>query len=385
MSTRSFLCVLLCGVTIWYSCVNHDLTQPTTDLQIHLRWVKNYSSETKEDVDAGILWTLSFLGAEFETGKFQEAVKWTSTTTCILDVSDLGYSTQTKEAWREILLVMKDSEEYRVRGSFDLGRFVMLTLNSTHHYYAITNAKESLDQFRMRYSFLEKRAGVLVSSIAHGNRIVEISNGALFSQVAFIGIEGEGSIEEGDFIAREFEAMDFMPNGQLRFALYDEDGNLKTAASSSLTRAGKPAKCLWCHETKLLPPFDDDHNLSGYWSSAEFKSILADRMSIVSSYRENISTEINFPAPQDHTKAELLYLAFMEPSAERLAIEWGISVDDVKSKLSGLATHPHPEFAFLGEALYHRSDVDQFAPYITMKVPEDAREPSLYEPDFTSQ
>jgi hypothetical protein len=71
----------------------------------------------------------------------------------------------------------------------------------------------------------------------------------------------------------------------------------------------------------------------------------------------------------------------MEPSAQRLALEWNMTEEKIKTLLAGLPVHEHAEFPFLGE-LYNRSEIDHFAPYEVLQVPEDAREPSLYEPDF---
>jgi len=333
----------------------------------------------------GLLWTLSFLGAELPKGAMEKAVVWNDERTFRLDLITAGFSAAAQQPLRELLSVLKNSNEYRIHGSFDLGRFTMLTLNSPYHYYEITGAKEKLSEFRSQYDFVEKKAGIIHSSIAVGNRVVEISEANAFHKIAFIGIEGEGRVDENSFEAKEFEALDFMPNGQLRFALYDLHGNLKSSASPSLTRAGKPAKCLWCHEIRLLPPFQDNNQLTEYWSTEEFKNMLDERMKLVDQHRKELGTEIDFSKTQDHTKAELLYLSFMEPSAERIAGEWGISLDEVRSRLNGLSTHPHAEFSFLGSQLYHRKDIDHLAPYENIKIADDARDASVYEPDFISR
>jgi hypothetical protein len=78
----------------------------------------------------------------------------------------------------------------------------------------------------------------------------------------------------------------------------------------------------------------------------------------------------------------LLYSAFYEPSAERVAREWSVPVARVKETLSRLPTHAHDEFDFLGQRLYRRSDIDTLAPYGVLEPPTDPREPSAYEPDL---
>jgi hypothetical protein len=372
-------------VTFWYSCANNDLLVPPHDLQIQLRWIKSYPTETKNDVMTGLRWTLSFLGANLPKGSMEKAVLWDGEKTFRLDLIAVGFSVAAQQPLSELIAVLKNSNEYRIHGSFDIGRFTMLTLNSPYHYYEITGAKKRLVEFRSLYDFEEKKAGIIHSSIAVGHRVVEISKTNVFHKIAFIGIEGEGSVVENSFEAKEFETLDFMPNGQLKFALYDLDGNLKSAASPSLTRAGKPAKCLWCHEIRLLPPFQDDNQLSEYWSTEEFENMVDERTKLVDQYRKGLNTEIDFSKTQDHTKAELLYLSFMEPSAERIADEWGISLNEVRSRLNGLPIHPHDEFSFLGSQLYHRKDIDHLAPYENIKVADDARDMSVYEPDLISR
>lgn len=378
-----FLKLLVIGLILficWNSCVFDDIS-PEHDLKINLRWVKSYPTQTQEEIITGLAWTLSFLGAEFPKESLQRAVQWQGTL-LTLDISQVGFNEGAQDAFNILIKFLKTSEEYSIHGGIDIGRFVMLTLNSTNHYYAITGVPDNLTVFRAQYDFDEKKAAVLVSTIAFGNRLVEISKADQFSNVAFIATEGKGSISDGTFKAEEFETIDVMRNGQLRFALYDINGDLKTAASKSLTAAGKPAKCFWCHETALQIPFNDNHELSGYYSTEEFKSKINDRMDLIRSYRPTLHSDIDFSKTSDHTKAELLYLAFMEPSAERLAEEWGISVKEVRDKLAGMATHPHHEFSFLGDALYVRKDIENFAPYQNIQVPEDPRNLSLYEPDF---
>lgn len=376
--------ILIIGVVIlilWNSCRHTDLGIQPEDLKINLRWVKGYPEETKEDVTTGLTWSLSFLGAVLPAEDLSTAIAWKNESQFQLNLEKVGFNLEARQAWKAILDTLKKSEEYRLQGGIDVGRFVTLTLNSTNHYYAITGAEQRYSDFRSKYNFDERKAGIVKSTIAFGSRVIEISKAEQFNEIAFIATEGDGSIENGSFVEKEFEAMDFMVNGQLRFALYDINGNLKTSASKSLTAAGKPAKCLWCHETSLIPPFVDDNKLSGYYSTEEFKKILANRMEMAKAYRDKLISKI-FLAIPNHTKAELLYLSFMEPSQERLSQEWGISVKEVEQKLNDLPTHAHHEFSYLGDKLYSRNDVDHLAPFKNIEIPTDPRNYSVYEPDF---
>ncbi len=375
---------IIIGITLfilWNSCRYTDLGIQPDDLQINLRWVKGYPSETKDDVIIGLAWSLSFLGGSVPGGSLNPAIEWRNETRFNLSLDKVGFNEEARVAWKSIIDTLKNSEEYKVQGGIDIGRFITLTLNSTNHYYALTGAKQRYSEFRAKYDFDEKKAGIVKSTIALGNRVIEISKAEQFNEIAFIAAEGEGSLPLNQFEQQEFEVLDFMQNGQLRFALYDLNGNLKTAASKSLTVAGKPAKCLWCHETSLIPPFEDDNQLTGYYSTEEFKDILADRMTLVKAYRDKLESQI-FLAIPNHTKAELLYLSFMEPSIERLALEWGISVNEIEKKLNDLPTHAHHEFSYLGDKLFDRGDIDHLAPYKNIEIPSDPRNHSAYEPDF---
>jgi hypothetical protein len=248
----------------WNACTYNDLEpEKKEDLQITLRWVKAYSTETKEDIVTGLAWSLSFLGAELPEGSLLQAIQWQSETHFLIDFAKVGFSTVAQSALKKIIPVLKSSEEYTIRNGIDVGRFVMLTLNSTNHYFAITGVPEKYQSFRALYSFDEKKAAIVISTIAFGNRLIELSVADRATQIAFVALEGEGSLEEGTFVSEEIETIDIMKNGQLRIGLYDMNGNLKAAASPSLTAAGKPAKCLWCHETSLQPPFNDNHTLTG--------------------------------------------------------------------------------------------------------------------------
>ena len=105
-------------------------------------------------------------------------------------------------------------------------------------------------------------------------------------------------------------------------------------------------------------------------------------MDVLQRARSRLDSRIDFARTQDHTYAELLYISFYEPSPERIAGEWNVPVARVREALTGLPTHAHDEFDFLGEQLYRRSDIDTLAPYGVLAPPTDPREPSAYEPDL---
>ena len=91
-----------------------------------------------------------------------------------------------------------------------------------------------------------------------------------------------------------------------------------------------------------------------------------------------IATGVDYEQDTEHTQMELLYISFMEPSAERLSYEWNISIIKVEEILEGMPTHEHEEFAFLG-TLYDRNMIDDLAPYKSLQVSGSVREESTIE------
>jgi len=372
------ICLLAMGV-LGVSC--GGAPQPgDPDLSIELRWIKGYGGESRSEVETGLLWTLSFLGATLPEGA-PDPLSWRDNVVT-LRLDHAGIDADVLPHWERLFALMKASEEYRAMRAFDIGRFVALTLCSSNHYYSLTGADTRYERAYANHVFAPERVAIVESAVAHGNRLLEIAEGPTVPDIAFIAHEGIGSISQGTFVAKERELLDVMANGQLRFALYGADGSLKPSADRTLTAAGKPSKCLWCHETHLLSPIEGRTSLPGYGSLGAFERRIATRMEELRIARGALTSRIAFRREQDHTYAELLYMAFYEPSAERLAREWSVPVARVQEALSRLPTHAHDEFDFLGQRLYRRRDVDALAPYGVLEPPTDPREPSAYEPDL---
>jgi hypothetical protein len=204
------------------------------------------------------------------------------------------------------------------------------------------------------------------------------SNNLDYRKDAYVSNECEGKISEGKKKITSFEVTEQMKNGQFRYAIYDTSGYLLTAANGS---AGKPAKCLWCHETNIQTLFTNQVDEQGYYGAEQFKYIVSRNTITLNNYRNSLQSDIDFIKKQDHTQIELLYISFMETSAERLSNEWGISVTEIQTLLAGIQTHDHDEFTFL-KNLYYRNDIEKFAPFSSLRAPDSARETSLYEPNL---
>jgi len=372
-------CLMLTVAALSGACA--DDPGPPSDPRdvIELRWLKAYEQESRSAVETGLLWGLSLLGAKLPEGA--SVIRWHEDR-ITLDLARAQVLEGTTPAWRQLVEAMKASGEYRAHGALDIGRFMALTLGSPNHYYALTGATADYAKARERYRFEGRRADIVQSAVALGSRRIEVSIADTAPQIAFVAFEGSGSLGNGTFIPHEMELLDMMPNGQLRFALYDLDGRLKHGATPELTKAGKPAKCMWCHESGFQPTYVEYTAVDGSYTRREFDALITQRQRMLYEYRDQLSPLIKYRNRQDHTFGELLYLTFEEPSRERLAAEWGVTVEQATRLLRDKPTHAQEEFAYLGVKLYRREDVDHLAPYEVLAAPHSVREISAHEPDL---
>ncbi len=379
-----YLSIFYLSLTIYVSSCSYkhaeDLRPKNTT--IDLRWVKAYENERWENVRIGLIWALSYLGATVPTGSFDRAIIKKDEYHFSIDFSKVGFSELALEKLQRLLTVIQESEEYKVKKGIDLGRFLMYTLHSSWHYYELTDVKPTLDEFKSQY-FMEQPIEYFLSNsgIAKTQRLIRFSRPTTYQQLGFVGVEGTGNLEDQTFIPQTSETIDLMPNGQLRYGIYDKKGKLKTAADTLYTLGGKPGKCQWCHEKSLQPLFYPSTDLPHSISRSAFLQYISQGQLIIEDYRRGLHTDITYQNSQDHTNAELLYISFMEPSLERIAAEWEVSLEKATLKMAAFPTHTYPEFPFLG-ILYHRKWVDLVGPYQTVVVPESARELSEHEPDI---
>lgn len=378
------LCLLLLLV-----CISHCKHSPTIapqkqESKIRLRWISAYPNEKEEDVINGFAWGMSLLGAEMPVGCMKKAFISQGNKQYELDISALGFSAVAQKALLKLMNRLKKSPEYTQTGSLDIGRFLVLTLHSSWNYYAITNMPKTYTQFLNLYAFdKDKIFPVTNSSVAAGNRLIYFPLDSNVNKMAFIAAEGKGKIANSSFKISEFEVFDVMKNGQLRFGIYNEAGSLTAASPILLGAAGKPSKCMWCHESRLQTLHDTTSDLLGanYMSVAHFEAKIAQMQQNLAQFQDDLATDINWNNYDEHTKEEWLYIGFMEPNLTRIAEEWHISEAETLKKIAHLPTHKHAEFAFFGDC-YDRANIDSLAPYRTVRVPESVREPSNYEPDL---
>lgn len=380
---KSF-CFVAITLIVINACVNNSLESitPTPDTTINLKWFNGSFSQTEDEMRTGFAWALSSLGAEIPTGSLDILMTEITPNVYQVDLSKAAFSGNSLNALGVVVSTLKNSPAYEMNNYVEMGRFIMLTLNSSYHYYEITQLPKTLSEFKSNYEFAGKKMRIINSGISNVERLVEISEADQFGEIAYKATEGLGSFEEGTFSAVEFEVFDFMANGQLRFGLYDLSGNLKAVADPEITRAGKPGKCLWCHEINIQPFFTSNPVLSGadYLSADQFSQILNNQNLFLAEHRDALDSEINFMNLQDHRLMEYLYIDFMEPAIARIAEEWNMEIEEAEEFLKDVPTHTQSEYGI--KNLFHRNDIEHLAPFSSIEVPESAREFSMNEPNF---
>jgi hypothetical protein len=369
-------------VMLMLDACRHEPIEPIAVMnpaQIQLIWHQN-DSETHADLEDGLRWCFSYLGATLPTGSLTTSMNWNSDTSFVLDMGMLGFSEKATDILIRLIAISKQSEAYQLKGGMDAGRWVVTLFNNPNHYYKIVDVASNIEDFNAIYAFLDTLGGIKESAVAKSERRIFLPKTLETMDLGFKAEEIEGDLS-GSFQVKEFEVFDFMPNGQPRFAVYDTNGFLMNGANAVFSNAGKPSKCMWCHESIASRAFAASTSTAGYYSISQFDSIIDLCNNELAEYRSTLSSDLDYLKKQEHTQLEKLYIRFMEPSAKRLASEWGISILEVQNRLSSLNTHTNPEFPEMG-ALYFRFEVEDFAPFQSIPVGSDARETNEDEPNL---
>lgn len=345
------------------------------DYEITLKWNKAYSKDDLAKNVIGLKWCLLFLGSSIAADSTLRGISH-GDSIIFLDVAKLGFHKKASEHLAHLNYQLKQTGEYKETNAVDLGRYMALTIGSPYHYYKITGTPNHLDSLKARYTFDSISGYIDNSGVSLVDRVISFSPSDSGKSQAFISSEKDPDTKE----IYEFETVELMPNGLVKFGIYDKNGVIKDAADPMVTRAGKPAKCMWCHESVLQPVFRKQNNYPGHLSSNAFRDSLDRYSRQLRRYQDSIWKDANIKNRRLHTLMEIAYIGFMEPSVERLSGEWGLPVPEVVKKVSHLQSHRHDEFNYLGD-LYHRKDVDVLAPWSVMEVPERIREKSANEMD----
>jgi hypothetical protein len=346
------------------------------ELKIDLFYTKNYPGDKWENHRTGLLWTLSYLGAILPKDSFDRAISWIDSSTFSIRFSGLGFNKQAQGSLRKMFSEIQRSKEYKKSNSLDLGAFVSLTIGWSYNYYEITGVPKTLQQFYSLHHFNRYAVfPVINSGVAKHHRLLKYKTNSEFpGDWAFIA-EEKAALDSKAPSA--FEAFDIMPNGQLRFAVYDSAGALVSGSPSSLGAAGKPAKCMWCHEINILPLFTKNDPVDGFISSSKFNNNISELMEKLGAYRKTLNSDIDFYKTQDHTQMELMYISYMQPSGARLAQEWKLSPTETSKLVEKLTKTTYHEFPFLGQ-LVSRHDIKRK----DLDLPLSIRETTTSEPRF---
>lgn len=350
------------------------LTQPTEvssefidiDETLSLEWHKGYADDSMDKAVTGLRWALSYIGAK-SLGPSEVTVSGNIIT---INPYKLGFNENAIEKLKILHRKIWESEEYKNSKSVDIGRYISLILGSPQHYYAITGVPSKLDLVLSNYTLLEDKGYVNHSNVSLKHRMIRFSDQNNLKQV-FVATEIDpltGKIEE-------YETIEIMDNAQIRFGIFDAEGNRMDHADPSVSNAGKPAKCMWCHESTISPMFNKQDDVPSYLTYSALQDKFVTYNKSLTEQKSKITSGVDYAKLQDHTFTELLYISFMEPSAERLSEEWKMPLAKVQQLLSGLPTHVYEEFPYLGQ-LYHRSDVENIAPFKGLEVSGSVREKS---------
>ncbi len=359
-------------ISVLFSCLKKVDETPDNSSKIQLMWNKSYESDSMEKASIGLHWCYSIIGAKV----LNSVVLPSKNSVFTININEIGLDDNALEKIKILHTKIKTTEEYKLKNSIDLGRYVSLLIGSSEHYYAITNVPKKLDEILSNYTLNESKGYVNNSSVSLKHRIIKFSNQKDTKQL-FLSEE----IDPKNNTIVEYETIEIMENGQLKFGVFDADKNRINAANNKHTKAGKPAKCMWCHESNINQLFTQQKDFPEFLTHLQLNDTLIKFNNRLKKQQNLLTKGVKFSNKQEHTMLELAYITFMEPSALRLSNEWNISEAEVKNMLSSLPTHQHNEFPFLG-VLYDRKDVEKFAPYKSLEVSSSIREASEIEVNY---
>jgi hypothetical protein len=369
MKTRIYILFII-GISLLFSCLkNVEEFANENNTIINLQWNKAYADDTIEKARLGLSWCYSMVGAKVLNSVVLSSNDSVFTVNINAIALDENALTKIKILHSKII----ETEAYKQTKTIDLGRYISLLIGTSEHYYSITNIPNTLDEILSNYNLKPSKGYVNNSTVSLKHRIIEYSNQEESKQLF---LSNEIAPQTNEIV--EYETIEIMENGQLKFGIFDENKNRVNVANNEHTTAGKPAKCMWCHESNINQLFSPQDNFSGYLTSQQLNDTLVMFNNELREQQNLLIDGVKFSNRQEHVLLELAYITFMEPSALRLANEWKMSEIEVQNLLNSLPTHTHHEFPFLG-TLYDRNDVDEFAPYKSLVVSTSVREASATE------
>jgi len=350
--------------------ISFAFTQKEDPALIRLQMYKTYEKNTPQDHLVAIKWCMAYLGSTITSDTSLKGIM-VEDSVIILDIEKLGFQPKTVDYLNSLHQKWKKKEAYKVKNAIDLGRYISLTLGYATNYFELVDIPKKLKKYESKFTFDPNEGLVDNSSVSLVRRTISFSNNHMQNRDFFLATETDSVYHK----VLELETLEVMENGMPKFGIYSRTGKRKNAGTLAFSNAGKPAKCLWCHESQILPMFRKQRDWEGFLKYEELQDSLKMRVARQRAHQDTLWKDRHFLKRWHHEKVEIAYISFMEPSAERLAQEWQMPLKEVKVALRGLETHRHHEFDFLGD-LYLRKDVDRVGPWKVVKAPVSVREPS---------
>ncbi len=357
-------------------------------LVVPLRWVRGYEGDTWAAARTGVWWQLAHLGAvppPDEPGltvvsESEDEVRFT------LDLAAVGFPEPALGAVTEAVAFVPTTDEQGLYGGLDLGAFFLRTLYEPWHYYRVTGACGTDAAWRAAHLAPDPAVYAITDSLlVDGDRLNQYTRApSEMADIAHVAEEGPGSIADGTFAPIESESIDLLPNGMLRYAVYDASGVLQPWATAS--PAGQPGRCMWCHEDHLQRGLETNPGVEGYVQAAEFVADVDAQTAVIATLRAGLPTAVYADPVVAHAQGELLTETWLLPSPGRLAREWFVDEARVADALAAAAvpTTTDPEYPEFG-ALVTRADADRvFAELLPTLVADPAHplygKPAAYTP-----
>jgi hypothetical protein len=357
------------------SCIHDPISPiPKSPQEINLKWNASYPEEKMENAVIGLFWCLSHLGAK-NTNPNSSGIEVTANKIHI-NTSYLGFSETGKTSIESLHQSIINSPEYIHNNSIDLGRYITLLVGASNHYYKITEVPETLGQQIAKYTLRSEKGFVNNSTISKHHRSIQFSSQEGLNKL-FLSTELDSITAN----ILEFETMELMKNGQFRYAIFDSDSHRISSALTDGGNAGKPAKCMWCHESNINPSFNPQNDYLGYLTFQQLQDTLLYFRSELKSKQGLLINGVNFLEKRQHTQMELQYIMFKQPSPMRLANEWNISISEVEQLLVNEPMVDYHEFSFLPLG-YIRNNIEKYAPAKGLLTSEFVREKSPLEVNY---
>ncbi len=236
-----------------------------------LRWTPaSEGPETWADARRGVWWGLASLGAAPDSAALSHEQDDGGATVFSVDPGrlELGDAVAFQAAYDDLAALQTPVE---------IGQLFLATVYEPEIYYAITATPSDFATWEAGHPMPAPfEHTVSASSVSFGDRTVHFDSDR--TSLHSNSVESDGS----------HEVLDVLPNGAMRFAVYDADGALAPEVDPMVAVAGGSGTCMSCHFGKLLQTFDR------LPEDAELDALIADRQLAIDEARLAIDGPVDF-------------------------------------------------------------------------------------------